>query len=323
MASKPPPLRRSSQQQLTAEPEVKSLPIDADGDGQKELEEWEDLEGLEEHSGLLRLFYSFGSCGVSLLIHLIGLLLLAYLTVPTYVRDVSAVVEAMFDPRNEDDPVEFELDTQIQISDTVTPTSVTSSPLAVAVVGAEGMVGVPQLDQQVLKEVAEAAEVSQISIDHPLAGAPGFSRLIEAVPDKEFKGDPRAIIDDYEQAMDRIAQELMWMMEKGPLLVIWLFDQSGSMKDDQQEIRERLNNVYLQLGIFGRTQSQYMETSIVSFGQGYVQHTRRPTSDRDEIRAAIARFPRTTPARNTCVRRSCGRSLRTANTPAGPIARWS
>jgi hypothetical protein len=197
----------------------------------------------------------------------------------------------MFDPRSEDDPVEFELDTQVQISDMVTPTSITSSPLAVAMVGAEGMVGTPQLDQLVLKEVAATAEVSQISIDHPLAGAPGFSRLIEAVPDKEFKGDPRAIIDDYEQAMDRIAQELMWMMEKGPLLVIWLFDQSGSMKDDQQEIRERLNNVYLQLGIFGRAQSQYMETSIVSFGQGYVQHTRRPTSDRDEIRAAIDDVP--------------------------------
>ena len=299
MVSKPPPLRRSSQKQPTAEPDVRALPTDAEHEQevleeQEELEEWEELEELEElekHSGLLRLFYSFGSCGVSLLVHLAGLLLLAYLTVPTYVRDVSAVVEAMFDPRNEEDPVEFELDTQIQISDEVTPTSITSSPLGVAMVGAEGMVGAPQLDQQVLKEVAAAAEVSQISIDHPLADAPGFSRLIEAVPDKEFKGDPRAIIDDYEQAMDRIAQELMWMMEKGPLLVIWLFDQSGSMKDDQQEIRERLNNVYVQLGIFGRTQSQYMETSIVSFGQGYVQHTRRPTSDRDEIRAAIDEVP--------------------------------
>lgn len=308
MVSKPPPLRRASREHADpvapaplpaaeeGERPVQSMPVadsisPDDDENVTTLDELDDWEDGEEHSRLVSVFQSFGSCGVSLLVHLVGLLLLAYLTVPTHDRNVSALLEAVFDPRDEDDPVEFELDTQIQVSTEFTPTSVLSSPLADVAVGAAGMVGTPVLDQQVLAEVASAAEVGQISIDHPLAHAPGFSRLIQAVPDKEFKGDPRAIIDDYAQAMDRIAQELMWMMEKGPLLVIWLFDQSGSMKDDQQEIRERLNNVYLQLGMVGRNQAQYLETSIVCFGEGYLQLTQRPTSNLEEIRAAIDAIP--------------------------------
>ncbi len=314
MVSRPPPLRRATRQHadpVATEPAaaaedgkepVPAIPVGdlmmpeddedlATLDELDELDDIDELEDIEEHSRWLRLFQSFGSCGVSLLVHLVGLLLLAYLTVPTYDRSVAAVLEAVFDPRDEDDPVEFELDPQIQVSTELTPTSVLSGPSADVEVGAAGLIGTPVLDQQVLAEMASAAEGGQISIDHPLAHAPGFSRLIAAVPDKEFKGDPRAIIDDYAQAMDRIAQELMWMMEKGPLLVIWLFDQSGSMKDDQQEIHERLNNVYLQLGMFGRNQAKYLETSIVCFGEGYYQLTQRPTSDLEEIRAAIAAIP--------------------------------
>ena len=152
MVSKPPPLRRSSQKQPTATlqeqgtPPTSDTPLIGDAPSKSPVEvaehtsesdvkarsidavdELEALEELEEHSGLVRLFYSFSSCGVSMIVHLVGLLLLAYLTVPTHVRDVSALVEAMFDPRNEDDPVEFKLDTQIQISNEITPTSITSS----------------------------------------------------------------------------------------------------------------------------------------------------------------------------------------------------
>ncbi len=323
MASKPPPLRRAARQEAVSEPledRVPSAPNEQDAPrpddalprpssptdeplleaAQAEEDELEDhgldAEEMEEeeweaHSGLAGFLYGFGSCGISLVVHLVGLLLLAYLTVPTQTRNAPAMVEAMFDPRTEEDPVEFELDPEIQVATEFTTASVSSSPLASVAVGVEGMVGSPELDQKVLKEATAAAEVGEITIDPPLAGAPSFNELIEAVPDKEFKGDPRAIIDNYQQAMDRIAQELMWMMDKGPVLVVWAFDQSGSMKDDQQEIRERINNVYLQLGLVGRTQAQFLETSIVSYGEGYLQHTRRPTADIDEIRAAIDEIP--------------------------------
>ncbi|MCH5377837.1 MAG: VWA domain-containing protein, partial [Planctomycetes bacterium] len=287
MASKPPPLRRTATQGPVPLAEQDDAQLD---EGELQADDLDDVE-FEEHSTLMRFVYGFGSCGISLMVHLVGLILLAYLTVPTQVRNVPALVEAIFDPRTEEDPVEIELDPDIQIATEFTAASVSSSPMASVSVGAEGTIGTPVLDQKVLKEAATGAEVSEITIDPPLAGAPSFGKLIEAISDKEFKGDPRAIIDNYQEAMDRIAQELMWMMDKGPVLVVWAFDQSGSMKDDQQEIRERINNVYLQLGLVGRNQAQFLETSIVSYGEGYVQHTKRPTADIDEIRAAIDAIP--------------------------------
>ena len=91
--------------------------------------------------------------------------------------------------------------------------------------------------------------------------------------------------------MDRITQELMWKMDRGPVLVVWAFDQSDSMKDDQQEIRERVHNVYNQLGLVGRDRGDWLTTSVVSYGEGYQTHTQRPTSDIEEIRSAIASVP--------------------------------
>ena len=35
------------------------------------------------------------------------------------------------------------------------------------------------------------------------------------------------------------------MLEKGKVLAIWCFDQSESMKDDQKEIRDRIERVFL------------------------------------------------------------------------------
>ena len=81
------------------------------------------------------------------------------------------------------------------------------------------------------------------------------------------------------------------MLEKGDVLVIWAFDQSESMKNDQKEIRDRMEHVYKQLGLVSKHNSDALETAIVSYGKDFAVHTRKPTSDLDEIRAAIAEVP--------------------------------
>lgn len=272
--------------------EVDSVDDDMEADEYLEDEEFEEEE-YEEYvgrSGLSRIVVNFGSCGLSMLVHLVGLLVLGYLTVPELNQEVKTLVEAVFEPRPEDEPVEFELDEQIEAVTEQTISVVSASPMVGVAVGVQGTAGVPTLDQEVMKEAA-ATDMGEISIEHPLAGAPSFDSMVEAVPDGEFKGDPRAVIDDYQQAMDRLSQELMWMMDKGPVLVIWAFDESGSMKDDQQEIRERINNVYVQMGLVGRDESQWLETSVVSYGAGYRLHVKRPTSNVNEIRQAIDAVP--------------------------------
>ena len=39
------------------------------------------------------------------------------------------------------------------------------------------------------------------------------------------------------------------MLLKGKVQIAWVFDQSESMKDDQQEIRDRIERVYQELGL--------------------------------------------------------------------------
>src|SRR5688572_2683027 len=62
-------------------------------------------------------------------------------------------------------------------------------------------------------------------------------------------GDAQAVVDNYQEAMDRITQEILVMLLKNKVLVVWCFDESESMKDDQKEILERVERVYQELGL--------------------------------------------------------------------------
>jgi hypothetical protein len=310
MTTRPPPLHPSNQPAPGRDPGASArdgqwrkpaLPAGCAPDGFepeapeiREGTEWVDeepAEAADEERDVWDILYGLGSFGVSMLVHLAGMVLLAWLTVPPPVQRDLALLEATFSPLLEDEPVEFELEQEPPLLNDPSLTLFSSAPRVGAAGDLQGSAGPPQLDARVLEQADEDAKLDEVRVEYPLAGAPTFEQLIEAVPDGDFKGDPRAIIDDYQQAMDRITQELMWKMDRGPLLLIWAFDQSGSMKDDQQEIRQRVNQVYVQLGLTGRERSQFLTTSVVSFGESYLTHTRKPTSDVEEIRSAIAAVP--------------------------------
>lgn len=97
-------------------------------------------------------------------------------------------------------------------------------------------------------------------------------------------------------AVDRITYELLQAIEQRPTLVVWLFDSSVSMMKRREEIRDRFERIYRELGIVqeekkkrstGMDQSQVLLTGIVSFGKDVKFLTKTPTADLSEIRAAI------------------------------------
>ncbi len=98
-----------------------------------------------------------------------------------------------------------------------------------------------------------------------------------------------------EGAVDRITYELLQSIEQRPTLVVWLFDSSISMVRRRQEIRDRFDRIYEQLGIVqeekrkrgGYNDSDTLITSIVSFGNDVQFMTKKPTSNLSEIRTAI------------------------------------
>ena len=50
-------------------------------------------------------------------------------------------------------------------------------------------------------------------------------------------------------AVDRITFEILKMLEERPTMVVWLFDQSGSLHRQRREIRDRFDRIYTELGI--------------------------------------------------------------------------
>ncbi len=221
---------------------------------------------------------------VSLLVHTLVLLVLALVTVEDTSQTLTQLLAVPPREDVEDPPVEIELDPEIDV--VIENVALYNAAPAPASSSAAAMT--PSLDQTLVAK----AEVSQIQIEAPTIGLPDSIALIAAVPDGAVKGEAHDIVDSYQQALDRLAQELIWMLDKGPVLAVWVFDQSGSMKDDQQEIRDRIESVYEQLGISGRTGNKALLTGVTSYGENFIDHTQHePTADRDILRAAIDSVP--------------------------------
>ncbi len=228
---------------------------------------------------------------ISMVVHLVGLLLLSYFAIDPVVQQ--KLLEIVSSPVAEEPEVKEELKIELenQLTEVTERTPVAfSTSMEVGEVGASGPAGqqeVQPVDKAVLEQMVKAGDVT---IEGLFIDTPSSRTLIVEAPDGQV-GDARAVVDDYNEALDRITQEILWMLDKGPVLVVWAFDQSESMKDDQREIRDRIEHVYKQLGLVSKHNREALETAVVSYGEGYIQHTRKPTSDYYEVKACIDEVP--------------------------------
>jgi hypothetical protein len=274
------------------DPLADAVPSDASDVGSEPLEDEEGesvMDRLHRPWSMRKAFMGMGAFSISVIVHVILLVVMGLMVLEDATNAAVQTIVSVLEERPEDAPVEVELDKRIEVVDQQTMAVFSTA----ATLGASGPVspaaGSVTLDQTIVEKTESN---TNITIDAPTIGLPDSMGLIEAVPDGEVKGEPRAIVSDYQQAFDAITQELVWMLDKSPVLVVWVFDQSESMKDDQREIRERIANVYNQLGIVGTSNSDALMTSVVSYGAKYAVHsTKGPTSNREEIVRAIDAVP--------------------------------
>ncbi|TWU67240.1 hypothetical protein V7x_28130 [Crateriforma conspicua] len=97
-------------------------------------------------------------------------------------------------------------------------------------------------------------------------------------------------------AIDRITFEILKSMEERPTLVAWLFDQSGSLHRQRQQIIGRFDRIYEELGIVQENDERFKErkgadvpllTSIVGFGQTVQLYNEKPSDDLGAIKQII------------------------------------
>lgn len=88
-----------------------------------------------------------------------------------------------------------------------------------------------------------------------------------------------------EGSLDRMTFEIMNSLKDRQTLVVWLFDESGSLAVRRNEIADRFENIYGQLdSLKAQNQEGHLKTAIVGFGQGLNLYTPEPITD---VREAV------------------------------------
>jgi hypothetical protein len=151
----------------------------------------------------------------------------------------------------------------------------------------------------------ELAEESQIAYELPPTAPLGQLQVFEL--DRTILSGPN-VADNLlvkgagsvgavgaEGAIDRLTNEILLSLEERPTLVVWLFDESGSLQTQRESIAKRFEHVYNELGVieasgnpaFKQHRDKPLLSAVASFGETIQLLTARPTDDVAEISSLV------------------------------------
>ena len=231
-------------------------------------------------------------------IHGAVVLVLAVLTRPLVLGETQAILETIMQPEERDrEEFEKELDDSKTIAETM---NITAGSVQSTIVGGSDA----PLAQQTKVELEQVVKEPDVQIKLVDATLPGLDRLGEDLGEAEVTGEVGALVEGYGAALDRLTQELLRLMRTEKVLAVWMFDESESMKDDQEELKGRLHRVYEELKLVEADAAKLnrrnparapnddvLLTAVTSFGASFHVHTPKPTSDSRQIMQAIDRIP--------------------------------
>lgn len=253
-----------------------------------ELEAWDDEE-LEEDGG----WFGDESAAFigSMIVHLAVLLFLG-LTPLIQTHDPEAIVIVSSPPQ---------LEEELQVIDVVTYSDVPQDE-----VGANSTAEM-EMAEASAEMFAEMAEIpSPVEMEHDPRGDVFVNNLFNqpVAPMERLdtqRGKSGEGVQGAAGAIDRLTFEILQSLEDKPTLVVWLFDQSGSLIHQKTEIRNRFDKIYEELGVVTEAREKKMSpeqrraapllTSIVGFGKEVKLFTEEPTDDLNEIKAVLDSLP--------------------------------
>ena len=142
-------------------------------------------------------------------------------------------------------------------------------------------------------EIEDVPHVTQpIEVQDEIRLATG-SRFAETLV---IKGAAGAGATGTAGAVDRITQEILLSLEERRTLVVWFFDQSGSLERQRGEILDRFERIYEELGVieaagnpaFKKHENKPLLTSVVAFGENVSFLIPKPTDDIAAIMSAVS-----------------------------------
>ena len=245
---------------------------------------------------------TFSAFGVSVVVHAALLSAMWMIKINLIDEPPDIAVESIFDENRTPQEITQELDPNTDLAESM-------SAVSGGVVSTTAGTSNAQPKAQVRVETSQQLKDPVLTVNPGTISIPGDDTLDQDLGKGQTKGEVGAVVDGYGAALHRITQELRRLMRVEKVLVVWLFDESESMKDDQAEIRKNFHKVYEDLGLVERKDAAVRKkggdvllTAVVGFGSGYHPLTRKPTADVKEIRAAITRIPIDTTGREDMCR---------------------
>ncbi|GIW90992.1 MAG: hypothetical protein KatS3mg109_1424 [Pirellulaceae bacterium] len=95
---------------------------------------------------------------------------------------------------------------------------------------------------------------------------------------------------DYAAALSSLRGALADILMRSDLLLVWCFDESISMVDDQQIVAEQLGDLYGHLLEVARQSGYHLGSVVTSYGENFHRHLLRPVYDLEAVAAAIRRI---------------------------------
>jgi len=232
----------------------------------------------------------YTALGVSVGIHVLLLMVMALIKFTLMDDSGQVAVETIFTDEREQQEFTQELDLNTEISQTMSVVS------GATISTASGGSSAPAVSQQKIEQ-SESLSEPEIQVNVSQVNLPGANMLGNDLGEGEIKGEAGAVVEGYGAAMSRLTQELIRHMRKDKVHVVWLFDESDSMKDDRDEIRQQFHKVYEELKIAQKqdkklaSKEHTLLTTILSYGAGIHTQTPRPTPDIPTIQKAIDKIP--------------------------------
>jgi hypothetical protein len=232
---------------------------------------------------------NLSALSTSILVHVIVFVLLLVMKIDLLPAIPDVVVETFFNEEQTQERFVKELDEQTEISETQ---NINAGGVVSTNVGGAGTVQIAQTKI----ETSQSLNDPDIEINISDVTLPGQEFLGDDLGVGEVNGEVGAVVEGYGAALSRITQELVRMMRERKVMAVWLFDESESMKDDQQEIASEFHKVYEELGIQQqqdkalKKKGEVLMTSILGFGDRINLLTPTPTGDIRKIQQAIQKI---------------------------------
>lgn len=203
---------------------------------------------------------------VSLAVHVVILLMLRSIVYVTSGPDSENLISSVIDEFDERD-YKFDVTVTDMVGNASDANTLTTSQAAANVVNQNQQDEVQRELEEELLEV-EAPPVNEV-MQPPAAD---MTSVVETTGTSEKTGG-------VEGSLDRMTYEVMNSLKERQTLVVWLFDESGSLSIRRNEIADRFENIYGQLDSLKAEKGAPLKTAVVGFGKEIHFYTPEPITD--------------------------------------------